>query len=343
VSGRLRIGVLGAARIVEKALVVPARAVPEVEVTAIAARDPQRAREQARRLGIPKAHNSYMALLADRDIDAVYVPLPNSLHSTWSLRAMAAGKHVLCEKPIASNESEARTLADVAAKTDRVIAEAMHPHYHALFDRVRELLADGAVGEVRHVEAHTSFPIPSTKDIRWQYELGGGALMDLGVYAVALLRELAAMEPAEVTAVTTRTRTPDVDRWVDASVRFPGGASGRVLTSMWGWPVLASRGKVIGSAGELTVHNPIGPQLYNKIVLTRAGRRHTERVAKRPDTYTAQLRAFAGAVLRGEPLRTGPAHFVPTMRVIDAIYHRAGLPLRGSQPTPIRPSRKLSG
>ncbi|MGC7101343.1 Gfo/Idh/MocA family protein [Amycolatopsis lurida] len=332
-TDRVRIGVLGAARIVKQALTDPARNVPEVQVTAIAARDAGRAREHGEKLGIRKVHDSYEALLADPEIDAVYIPLPNALHAAWSTRAMEAGKHVLCEKPITSNEAEARLLSEVATRTGRVICEAMHPLYHGLFDRIAEIIAEGSIGEVRHVEAQVSFPVPNSKDIRWQYELGGGAAMDLGVYAVSVLRTLAGMEPADVTRARAKTRAPDVDRWMDARLRFPNDATGRIRTVMWGWPVVAIKGRVEGSAGTLTVVNPIAPQGFNKLVLQTRGRKTTERVAKLPDTYTCQLEAFAGAVLRGESLRTGPEHFIPTMSVIDAIYRRAGLSPRGTPRT----------
>ncbi|GAB2883423.1 Gfo/Idh/MocA family protein [Streptomyces mayteni] len=333
-AATVRLGVLGAARIVRRALVLPARRLPGVSVTALAARDPRRAREHARRLGIPRVHDSYEALLADPDLDAVYVPLPNSLHAPWSIRALRAGKHVLCEKPIAGNEAEARAIADAAAEAGRVVCEAMHPLYHPLTDRVRALVAGGAIGEVRHVEARISFPIPSTGDIRWSYELGGGAVMDLGVYAVTLLRALAGAEPVEVTGVEARTRTRDVDRRVDVRLRFPGGATGRIVTSMWGWPLLDSRCRAEGSAGRLTVLNPLGPHLFHRIGVEAGGRRTRERVAGHPDTYTCQLRAFAAAITRGEPVRTGPEHFLASMRVVDAIYRGAGLPVRGAVSRP---------
>nr|WLE93522.1 NAP binding oxidoreductase [Streptomyces sp.] len=334
-TDQVRIGVLGAARVVKQALTDPAKSASEITVAAIAARDPARARERAARLGIPKVHESYEALLADPDLDAVYVPLPNSLHAEWSIRAMEAGKHVLCEKPIASNEGEARRLAEVSAKTGRVLCEAMHPLYHGLFDRIAEILAEGVLGEVRHVSAQVCFPVPNGKDIRWQYQLGGGALMDLGVYAVSVLRALAGTEPLEVVSARAKTRVPGVDRWTDARLRFPGGATGRVRTAMWGWPVFSFTGRVEGARGKLTVRNPIAPQAFNRIVLEAGGKKTSEQVSKLPGTYTCELNAFAGAVLRGEPLRTGPEHFVPVMHVIDEIYRKAGLRVRGT-PTSAR-------
>ena len=246
---------------------------------------------------------------------------------------MEAGKHVLCEKPITSNAQEARELSDVSARTGRLVCEAMHPCYHAFFERVEAILAAGTIGDVRHVEAHVCFPVPSTKNIRWQYELGGGALMDLGVYAVAVLRQLAGTPPEEVTQASVKTRTPSVDRWVDARLRFPSGATGRLLIAMWGRPVIASKGIAIGTRGRLTVHGPTRPHYVSKIELETAGKKTSERVARKPDTYTCQLQSFTDAVLYGKPLRTGPDYFVANMQVIDAIYQRAGLPPRG---TPLR-------
>jgi predicted dehydrogenase len=331
-SAPVRIGVLGASRIVKRGLVLPARQVPEVRVTAIAARDADRARAKATELGIPASYGDYQAVLEDPNVDAVYIALPNALHAPWSIRAMRAGKHVLCEKPVTSNADEALALAEVSEKTGHVIAEAMHSSYHALYDRLAAILADGAVGEVLHVEALNCFPIPSSRDIRWQYGLGGGAVMDVGVYAITMLRHLAGMEPAEVTEVTARLRTADADRRTEARLRFPNGATGRIVACMWGWPVFASKAQVIGTKGKLAVQNPTAPQYFNKIEIEAAGRTITERVAKSPDSYTCQLRAFADAVLHGKTIRTGPEHFLPNMRIVDQIYCRAGLPVRGASP-----------
>src|SRR5215813_2420189 len=147
------------------ALVAPARRVPEASVVAIAARDPERARRFATRHGIPRVHPSYDALLADPDVDAVYVPLPNALHCRWTIRALEAGKHVLCEKPFAATAAEAEAMAAAAARAGRVLVEAFHYRYHPLFARLQAILAAGDLGEVRHVEAHLCFPIPFRSDI----------------------------------------------------------------------------------------------------------------------------------------------------------------------------------
>lgn len=170
----LRIGMLGAARIAPMALVRPARRVPGVEVAAVAARHPERARRFAARHGIPRVHDSYDALVEDPALDAVYVPLPNGLHATWTLRALAAGKHVLCEKPFTSNAAEAETLARAAAASDRVVMEAFHWRYHPLAERMVARARDG-LGPIRRVETAMCIPLPIPGDIRYRLDLAGGA------------------------------------------------------------------------------------------------------------------------------------------------------------------------
>src|SRR2546430_17335370 len=167
----MRIGILGAAAIAPAALVKPAREVPGVQVAAVAAGDRARAQRFADRYGIGRVHDSYADLVAADDLDAVYIPLPNGLHGAWTLRALAAGKHVLCEKPFTADAAEARTVAAAAAGTDRVVMEAFHYRYHPLAARILELLADGAIGAVRHVEARMCFPLPKFSDIRYHLAL----------------------------------------------------------------------------------------------------------------------------------------------------------------------------
>lgn len=325
----VRIGILGAARINRAALIRPAANVPQVEVAAIAARDKDRAEKQARKFGVPKVFGSYADLLADRDIDAVYIPLPNGLHCEWTIRALEAGKHVLCEKPIANNADEAAEMAAAAERTGLVLAEAMHLRYHAIHERLAAILEAGTLGSPRHAEAHVCFIIANKKDIRWQFSLGGGALMDLGVYAVMNLRRMAREEP-EVVEATAKVGPPNVDRWIDARMRFPSGATGRVLTSMWGRPIVDGAHFIDGSDAKLVLNDRIG--LFNKIDVYKDGRRVSrEKIKNEPSTYERQLVAFALAVQNGEPMLTGPDHFIPNMRVIDAIYRAAGLPARGKK------------
>jgi predicted dehydrogenase len=323
---QVRFGVLGAARITPSALFRPARAVDEVEVVAIAARDRTRASETAGKWGIPRVHDSYQQVIEEPDVDAVYIPLPNGLHAQWTLAAIAAGKHVLCEKPFTSNAAQAREVAQAAAATDLVVMEAFHYRYHPLMARALDLLREGAVGEVTRVETELSFPLPRFSDIRYSYELAGGALMDAGCYAVHCLRTLGPGEPTVVRA-KAKLQSSTVDRAMTAELRFDSGATGQVRCSMWSSRLLGVSAKVRGTVGEMRIFNYLAPQAYNRLAVRAQGRRRSERVKGEP-TYTCQLRAFAAAVRDGGPVLTPPSDSIANMTVIDAIYEAAGLPLR---------------
>jgi predicted dehydrogenase len=322
----LRIGILGAARIAPMALIRPARQVPGVEVAAVAARDPERARRFAARHGVPRAHESYERLLADPEIDAVYNPLPNSHHCEWTLAALEAGKHVLCEKPFAANAAEAARMGEAAARAGRVLMEAFHWRYHPLAERLRAIVASGELGAVRHVEARFCVPLLLPGDIRFRLDLAGGATMDTGCYAIHVVRTLAGAEP-EVTRARVRLASPRVDRWMAAELRFPDGRSGRVECSLASARLLAASARVVGDAGELRVTNPIAPQLWHRLRVRCAGGRRSERVPG-DASYTHQLRAFRAAVREGAPFPTTPADALANMRVIDAIYEKSGLGIR---------------
>jgi predicted dehydrogenase len=324
----LRIGILGAARIAPMALIRPAREVPEAAVSAVAARDPQRARAFATKHGIGRVHPTYEALLADPDIDAVYNPLPNSLHCDWTIRAMEAGKHVLCEKPIASNTGEAERMAEAAQRTGRVLVEAFHWRYHPLAARMKEVLDSGELGAVRQVEAHLCIPLLRPGDIRYRLDLAGGATMDVGCYPISVIRFLAGSEP-EVERAEARLSSPGVDRYMTADFRFPDGRTGRMTCALLSAVLLRASARVRGDRGELAVVNPIGPHLFNRLTVRTAAGTRRERV-RGDATYTYQLRAFVAAVRTGAPVPTGPDHGIANMRVIDATYRKAGLQPRGS-------------
>jgi predicted dehydrogenase len=322
----VRIGILGAARIAPMALINPARGNAEVVVAAVAARDVSGAQAFAAKHSIARVHDSYAALIADPDLDAVYNPLPNGLHGKWTRAALAAGKHVMCEKPFTANAAEAREIAALAAESDRVVMEAFHYRYHPLALRVEEIIASGELGKLERVEAAMCFPLPKFSDIRYNYSLAGGATMDAGCYAVHMVRTFGGATP-EVVSAQAKLRGSDVDRAMTANLRFADGHTGRVHCSMWSSSLLQLSAKVIGDRGELRVLNPVTPQMFHRFsVRSREGRR-LERFPKRA-TYAYQLDAFVAAVLRGEPVKTTPQDAVENMTVIDAIYRAAGLPLR---------------
>jgi predicted dehydrogenase len=320
---QLRVGILGAARIAPDAVCKPARGHPRVRIGAVAARDQARAQAFASKWDIPRVHSSYQALLDDPEIDAIYNPLPNGLHGHWTMAAVDAGKHVLCEKPFTANEAEARAVADHVDRTDRVVMEAFHWRYHPLADRVLELLVDGAIGEPRSARAALCFPIRSTADIRWNPNLAGGALMDAGCYPIHMLRTFLAGEPTVRTARIWE-RSPGVDRLAEAELTFGDGVSATMRASMWSRHLLAVWVKIVGTEGELRILNPLAPQVFSWISWTSRGTRHHER-PERSATYLHQLDAFAGATLDGAPIHTGTADAIANMATIDAIYRSAGL------------------
>jgi predicted dehydrogenase len=325
-GGTLRIGVLGAARIAPLALIRPAKDNPDVVVAAVAARDDSRARVFAAKNGIERVHDSYEALIADPDLDAIYNPLPNGLHGKWTRAAIDAGKHVLCEKPFTANAAEAREIAAVAARSDRVVMEAFHYRYHPLALRTEQIIASGALGKLKRVEAALCFPLPKFSDIRYNYALAGGALMDAGCYAVHMARTFGGSTP-EVIAAQAKLRDPQVDRAMTAELQFREGHTGQIRCSLWSARLLEISARVIGERGELRLFNPVTPQFFHRLAIRSADGKRVERFSRRP-SYAYQLDAFAAAVRRGEPVKTTPEDAIETMTVIDAIYQAAGLPLR---------------
>lgn len=323
----IRIGILGAARIAPMALTRPARSVPEVEIAAVAARDERRARAFAAKHHIATVHASYEDLVADPAIDAIYNPLPNGLHCDWTIRALEAGKDVLCEKPLAANESEASRMEEAASRTGRLLFEAFHWRYHPLAARMKEIVDGGALGTVRHIEAHMCIPLPLPNDIRYRFDLAGGATMDVGCYAISGLRFLAGAEPEVVRAAAT-LKDPRIDRYMEADFRFADGRTGRMTCSLFSASLLRISCTVRGDRGEMRVLNPFAPHFGHRLTVRDAAGTRRERVPGEA-TYTHQLRAFAEAVRTRVPPPTDAAHGVANMRVIDAVYRTAGMTPRG--------------
>ena len=324
----MRVGILGAARIAPKALIDPAREVAGVEIAAVAARDLDRAEAFASEHGIPVAYGSYADLLADADLDAVYVALPASEHAEWSIAALEVGRHVLCEKPIALNARQAQEMVNVAERTGLQLVEAFHWRYHPMAARLIELA--GSIAPLERAVGTFDAPIPPA-DIRFQLALGGGATMDLGCYPIHWLRTVTGEEP-EVVRASAVEGPARVDVAMEADLRFPSGLEATMRCSMapdvQGLPdsaVLEMRGE----GGAFTAHNPLAPQLGNRISGSFADGTVIDEVSDRTTTYVYQLAAFAKAVAGEATPLTGGADAVETMRVIDAVYEAAGLGARG--------------
>lgn len=323
--GSITIGVLGAARIVRTALLVPAARVPGVAVGAIAARDPERAKKYASKHHISVVHSSYEELLADGNIDAVYIPTPPALHGRWIQAAASAGKSVLVEKPFVANAQEARALVAEVSKKNVIVMEAFHSLYHPLVDQLRGIIASGELGTLQSATAVFCAPIPPGRDIRWNAALGGGALMDLGCYPIRVLQALFGYD---VRVNHARAKARDgVDRVIVAELSMERIPSATVLASMWSHRLFSSKLTIAGSSGTLSVAWPYQPQHGARIKIRSVAGARSLSVERTP-TYEFQLRAFRDAVTDRKPPATSLAESLGMMAVIDAIYQRAGLAVR---------------
>ncbi len=322
-SKTLRIGTLGAAGITPAALTSPAIENEDVEVAAVAARDRARADAFAQRHSIPTVYDTYDEVVADSSLDVIYNPLPIHLHHEYSIKALRAGKHVLCEKSFSMNADEAQEMADVATETGLVLIEAFHYRYHPVFKTALEIVDSGVLGEIQHVQAEFTVGTPNAENIRMHYETGGGATMDMGCYPISWVRHIMREEP-NVESANAIVGNLQVDMRLEANMRFDSGVTAQTVGSMSD-PGYRAFLDVKGEKGNLHVQNPLVPQHGNRIVL-KIGEEtvRDEELTRRP-TYSYQLDAFVDAVRNGTPLPTDAEDAVKQMRVIDAAYLAAGL------------------
>jgi predicted dehydrogenase len=323
----LRLGLVAASRIAERAIIEPLAQVDGVELTAVAARDLDRAREAAARWGAAVALDSYAELVSSDAVDAVYIGTPASLHREWAIAAIEAGKHVLCEKPFAANADDARMIADAARSGEVVVMEAFHWRYHPYAQQIRDVLDSGVLGRVDRIDA--AFDIPDgvipRGDIRWDLPLGGGATMDLGCYAIQWVRFAAQSDPDVVDAEAV-CPVEGIDGSLGAELRWPSGVTGSVHSSMIapGDSVEAWL-RVSGEHGTLIATNPLAPQHGNSMIVVDLGNRIWCRPAETTSTYYHQLVAFRDAVEHGTSFPTTADDGVRNMELVDACYRAAGL------------------
>jgi predicted dehydrogenase len=325
----LRIGVLGAARISDKAIVHPARETGH-RLVAVAARDRSRAEAFAAESNVERVLDSYQAVIDDPEVEAIYNPLPNGLHGPWNLRAIAAGKHVLSEKPSASNAAEARAVRDAVAASEVRFMEAFHYRYHPVMNRMLEIAGSGELGTLHNIDVHMSFPLTDPDDPRWNFELAGGATMDVGCYAIHGLRTLGAVgggEPSVVSAsAIERDDIPGMDATVEADLAYPSGLTAHFVTSFV-VPEMDFTMRIVGSEGEAFAHNFCVSSIDDRIDVSVGDLTRTEEMGKRT-SYTYQLEAFADHVRNGAPIHSDAEDAVVQAEFIDAVYTAAGLPLR---------------
>lgn len=328
----LRLGVIGTAAIGVDLVIPATQRSSRCSVDAIASRAPEPAAEVARRLGIPRSYGSYDELLADPDIDAVYNPLPNHLHTEWNRAAIRAGKHVLAEKPLAMNAGEAEAVFAEADDAGVRVVEAFMYRSHPTWQAVRRLVAEGEIGTLRHVQTYFGYHNLDPTNIRNVLEFGGGALMDVGCYAInsaaLLYGDELGTEPEVVGATIDRHPEFGTDVVTSALLRFPGGTAGFTCATA------LEPGQwvhVLGSAGRIDIGIPfnIPVDLPTRVYVTKGG---SPPVAPEVRTlefepcnqYTTQADAFAAHVLDGAPPNITPGQSIATLRTIDRIVAVAG-------------------
>jgi predicted dehydrogenase len=325
-SDKVRWGVLGAAKIA-LAKVVPAMQRGEwAEVVAVASRDAGRAERAARELGVRKAYGSYEELLADPEIEAVYNPLPNHLHVPWTLKAAEAGKHVLCEKPIAMSAAEARRLVGARERTGVRIQEAFMVRTHPQWVGARDLARSGRVGELRSIDCLFSYFNRDPANIRNIAEAGGGALMDIGCYPVQISRFIFGGEPRRVFGFVERDPDTRVDRLTSAVLDF---AEGRATFTCSTQLVPHQRVQLLGTRGRVEIEVPFNApnDRPTRILLddgSEPAGRSAEAIEFAPcDQYTLQGDLFSRALREGTPQPVPLEDAVANMAVIDAIFRSA--------------------
>ena len=324
---QLRFGTLGAAGITPAALIEPTKDNDDVVVAAVAARDRSRAEAFAKRHGIETVYDSYDDVINDPSLDVIYNPLPISHHLEYSIKALRAGKHVLCEKSFSMNAHEAREMAAVGRETGLVLIEAFHYRYHPVFQRALEIVESGVLGALNHIEARFIVGTPREDNIRMIVETGGGATMDMGCYPISWLRHITGQEPRVVSA-TAEVGIPQIDLSLDVEYELADGLTAKTSGSM-SHPGFAADMRIEAENGELFVQNPLVPQHGNRIKLTINGEvQQDEELTRRP-TYSYQLEAFVDAVRNGTKLPTDADDAIKQMEVIDAAYTAAGLLPRG--------------
>jgi xylose dehydrogenase (NAD/NADP) len=309
----MNFGVISTANIGLKR-VIPAIQKTDASVVAIASRDAGRAETVAEDFDIPRAYGSYEALLDDEDIDAVYNPLPNSLHAEWTRRAADAGLDVLCEKPLGVDADEAQAMTDYCAERDVTLMEAFMYRYHPRTERAVSV-ARAHLGEIRRVDAQFHFALPEGYNIRLDPDLAGGSLMDVGCYATTAAR-LFLGEPASAYATAIDRRDCGVETSLTGLLEYENSATATISS---GFGESVHRYTVLGTDGRLRVENAFVPDGETTLEYTVDGRTVEEQFDA-VDQYKLEVEAFLDAVDSGEHPRTDGAEAVRTMRVIDALY-----------------------
>jgi xylose dehydrogenase (NAD/NADP) len=316
---RIRWGILGGARIARLCVIPALNRSRNGEIGRLGCRSEERGQTLARQHGIPLTCCRYEEVIEDPHIDAIYVPLPNHLHKEWTLRAIQAGKHVLCEKPMAVNAEDARCMAQAAKDRGVYLMEALMYRFHPRSRRIKELIDQGAIGEPKLIRVAFCFLHPDPSDARFQRELGGGALLDVGTYGVSLARWILSAEPESVQACAEYGPT-GVDVTIIGLLRFPGGCLATVEASFMS--ALQQTFSIIGSGGAIDLpHDAFIPWEKEAIFHLRGTEEEKGKLETVPgaDQYRLMVEHFSDRVLTGKALDFPPEESVANMRVLDAL------------------------
>ena len=320
---RVRWGVISTANIGRAAVNPAIQASGNGELVAVASRSEASARDFAEQWGIPDHHGSYEALLQDARIDAVYIPLPNSMHKEWTIRAAEAGKHVLCEKPMALNASECEEMEEAAAENGVKLMEAFMYRFHPRSQRVVEMVREGVIGELKTIRSAFTFRLSRPDNIRWMPEFGGGALMDVGCYCVNVSRTIVGEEPVEVQATASRADT-GVDEHLVGILRFPSGVIAHFDCALT--MERCEFYEVAGTEAHLRVPSAFLPGTADAPIEEHRGRGDTViHTIPGADEYQLMVEHFADCVLDDEQPRYPAAEAARNMRVIEALYESIGM------------------
>lgn len=323
---KIRWGVLSTAKIGREKVIPGTQRSQFSTVVAIASRDLARAKATAAQLGIERAYGSYQELLSDKNVDAVYIPLPNHLHVPWSQRALKAGKHVLCEKPIGLSVAEAEQLAGAAAARPKLkIMEAFMYRFHPQWLKARQFVREGRIGQLRTIQAFFSYFNDDAANIRNQRDMGGGALLDIGCYPISLSRFIFDAEPERVLGQVERDPNTQVDRLTSGVMEFFQGTA----TFTCGTQLMPyQRVHIFGTSGRIEIEIPFNApsdqpcRLWVQL-LTPRGTPTEEIRCDTCDQYTLQADAFSRAILDDTDVPTPLADAVANMRVIDRVFASA--------------------
>lgn len=321
----MKIGCLGAARITPPAIVHPSKVRPGATLQSVAARDFKRAEEFAATHGFARADKSYDALISASDIDLVYNALPINLHAEWTIKALQAGKHVLCEKPFAMNVREAHQVQAAARASGKRVIEAFHYRYHPGFLQLIAWLDAGEIGMVTGVDAKFSVAIDDKNgtEIRHLPETGGGAFMDLGCYPLNWALNVLRKRPSHVEAKAVLT-SRGVDEQMSAVLTLPGAVKATLSCSMAAGEGFAASLHIKGTKGEIDFINPLAPH-YGGALTLKAGAKTLSPRISRISTYTWQLETVVHALENNLPVPTEGEAIVIQQEVLDAVYEAAGL------------------